>query len=343
MSIRIDKTIAKVSGSSNYMGDLAQITGNMNTIDKIFYLKQVEQIKSSYENAILKVLKEIEANEIIKKLEQAYVEIDLDKIYVEKEHKKSKTKKSNTKKTTFKIRLTPKDIYKSNWFKLLREIESSATEVYNQFSLEGKELGEKQLEIIAKNRDSVDVFKFYGKKITDENVCKAVIVCKKFVNKILEIILTPMYDCKGYIEKHWVDQINQAVGAEVQKQTGKNTITQSEIQQYLYTFILAKYRFNITESSEQFTSVLLKSISEYEVADLDAGRFLDVIENFKLDQIEGSEQLKQMAELAKDEMRKILSKENISPSEILKDVEKFLNVEEQQPVEEVEQITDDIF
>ena len=338
MSIRIDKTIAKVSGSSNYMGDLAQITGNMNTIDKIFYLKQVEQIKSGYENAILKVLKEIEANDIIKKLNQTYEELDLNKIYVEKEHKKSKTKK-----TKLKIRLTPKDIYKSNWFKLLREIESSATEVYNQFSLESKELGEKQLEIIAKNRDSVDVFKFYGKKITDENVCKAVIVCKKFVNKILEIILTPMYDCKGYIEKHWVDQINQAVGAEVQKQTGKNTITQSEIQQYLYTFILAKYRFNITESSEQFTSVLLKSISEYEVADLDAGRFLDVIENFKLDQIEGSEQLKQMAELAKDEMRKILSKENISPSEILKDVEKFLNVEEQQPVEEVEQITDDIF
>lgn len=336
MSIRIDKTIARVSGSTNYMKDLSQVTGNMNSIDKEFYLNQIAKIKTTYENGIVKVLEEIEANDIVEKLKKAYAELDLNKIYVKKEHKK-------TKKISMKIRLTPKDIYQSTWFKLLREIESSATEIFNQFSLEGKELGEKQQEIIAKNHDAVDVFKFYGKTITEDNVPKAVVICKKFTNNILEILLTPMYDCMGYIQKHWLDQINQAVGAEVQKKTGKNNITQDEIQKYLYTFILAKYRFDITGSSEQFTNALLKSISEYEVADLDAGRFLDVIENFNLDSINGSEQLKQMAELAKDEMRKILSKEDISPSEILKDVEKFLSVDEEPKKEEAEQITDDIF
>lgn len=338
MSIRIDKTIARVSGSANYMKDLAQVTGNMNTIDKAFYLKQVAQIRTTYENGILKVLNEIEAFDIVKKLNNAYKELDLTTVYIDKEHKKSKEKK-----ISHVVRLYPRDIYRSSWFKLLREVESSATEVFNQFALEGKDLKEKQLEIISKNRESVDIFKFFGKAITEQNVPKAVVVCKKFTNKILEILLTPMYDCMGYIQKHWLSQIDQAVGAQVQQKTGKNDITQAEIQKYLYTFVLAKYRFDITGSSEQFTNVLFKSINEYEVADLDAGRFLDVIDNFKLDQIQGSEQLKKMAELAKDEMRKIISNENISPSEILKDVEKFLNTEPEPKKEETEQVTDDIF
>lgn len=336
MSIRIDKTIARVSGSSDYMGDLAQITGHMTTINKEFYIKQISEVMTTYEKGIRLVLKEIEANDIVSKLDKAYEELNLSKLYEEKVHKKSK-------KVSMKLRLTPKDIYQSNWFKLLRQVESLATEVYNQFSLEGKDLKEKQLEIINKNRDSVETFTFYGKQITQPNVPKAIVICKKFINKILEIILTPMYDCMDYIKKHWVDQINQAVGAQVQKKTGKNEITQDEIQNYLYTFVLAKYRLDITGSTEHFTNVLLKSINEYEVASIDAARFLDVIENFKLDDIKGSEQLKQMAELAKDEMRKIIGKEDISPSEILKDIEKFLNVEPEEKPVETEQVTDDIF
>lgn len=338
MSIRIDKTIARVSGSTDYMKDLAQVTGHMNTIDKAFYLNQIGTIKTTYEKGIVMVLRKISADSILSKLEAAYRDLDLSKVYEEKEHKKSKTKK-----VSVKIRLTPKDIYRSEWFRLLREVESSAVEVYNQFSLEGKELGEKQKEIISKNADSVEAFKFYGKAITEENVAEAVVVCKKFTNKILEILLTPMYDCLGYIKKHWLEQINVAVGAQVQQKTGKSDITQDEIQKYLYTFMLAKYRFDITGSNDQFTNVLFKSINEYDVAELDAGRFLDVIENFKLDNIQGSEQLKQMAELAKEEMKKIIGNDNISPSEILKDIEKFLNSEPEVKEEETEQITDDIF
>lgn len=334
MRTKIDRVISKVSGSSDYMGDMARITGNIKTVDKEYYTQRLKMIDSTF-RVIQKELEiHIEHSSSLKQYlqmaDEQYKLLDILNPYSKQVNKKNK-------KIKYKLRLTPKALYESEWFKLVKKLETVSASLCQQFEIEKITIGEKQEKIFQENPDTVNAFKFFDLLITDPKVYQSVYISHTYINKILEIVLSPAYDAKKFIVNHWMPQIDEIIGSQVESE---QEMTRSDIQNFVYTFVLAKYRLDLTSNSEEFTKVLLQSMSETNIVDMDAGRFLNVIDNINLDKLDKKDNIYKFAEATKSEIQKIMNGEKINPTEILKDIEKILDDTQ---IEEVESDVEDIF
>lgn len=332
MRTKIDRVITRISGSSDYMGDMSRVTGNIETVDREYYTSQLKKL-IGIQGVIEKEFKQHDSSELTNLTRLFHNEYEL--LDLENPYKKRVNR--DTGKTRFKLQLTPKNIYESKWFEYLKRFESNATNVCNQFEIDGITIGPKQQEIINKNPSTVKAYKFYGLSIDNPEVYKTVWICKSYCNKAIEIILSPMYDAKRYIENHWLPQIDEILSSKIEDQ--KNA-TRKDIQGFVYTFVLAKYRLTLTSNSEEFTKILLQSMSENNIANMDAGRFCNIIDGINLDSLDKKENVYKFAEATKTEIQKIMNGEKVNPTEILQDIERILNTgaEEEEPTSDVEDI-----
>lgn len=334
MRTKIDKVITKVSGSSDYMSDMARITGNIKTVDKEYYTQRLNMINNTF-NVIQKELEIHEQNskslkQFIQIINEHYKTLDILNPYSKQVNKKSK-------KIKYKLRLTPQKLYESEWFQMIKKLETISASLCQQFEIDKITITEKQEKIFKENPDTVEAFKFFELLITDPKVYQSVYISHTYINKILEIVLSPAYDAKRFIVNHWMPQIDEIIGSKVESD---QEMTRSDIQNFVYTFVLAKYRLDLTSNSEEFTKVLLQSMSETNIVDMDAGRFLNVIDNINLDKLDKKDNIYKFAEATKSEIQKIMNGEKINPTEILKDIEKILDDTQ---IEEVESDVEDIF
>ena len=59
MRTKIDRVITRISGSSDYMGDMSKVTGNIETIDREYYTSQLKKLVG-IQNVIEKEFKQHE-------------------------------------------------------------------------------------------------------------------------------------------------------------------------------------------------------------------------------------------------------------------------------------------
>lgn len=323
---KIDHVITKVSGSNNYMNDLSSITGNIMTIDREYYLSQLQKIQMA--NAVIKKnildlyskTEEKELKQLVEVFEKKEKELNISNPYQQKVNNK-------TKKVKNILVLTPKKLYESNWFKFVREIETNCATLISQFEIENGEIQDKQREIFKNNPETLNSFLFYNLRMDNEDVYRTNYLLAKFANKVIEIVLSPAYDAEKFIRNHWMKQIDDVLS------NGKG-MERKEIQHMVYMFVLAKYRLSLTSDSEEFTKILLKTLDDSSIGNLDAARFLDIVEGIDLEKMDKKENVYKFAEGAKEEIKKILTTKNINPTEILKDIEKLINKEEEETKEE---------
>lgn len=344
MTTRIDKTISKFSGVKNYMEQLAMVTGNMNSLDETFYTDKMNCVKRTFELLIDEFKKvEIKTDDYVKKFEQKPI-CKLENIYID-------VVKKGKPKPKHKPRIRPQEIYDSEWFNIIKDIEKSSAEMIEQFQIESPNPTEKQLEIIKTNHNVVETYSFYGIHFDESNpdintkLTKIIYMSSKYSNMIIDTILTPMYDVHKFMDKHWMSQIDTTLGLELQKQK-QQPITTDDIKNYLYLFILTKYRLELTKSPEAFVNILTKSVDHETIGSTNPARFLNLLDTLKLDEIKDKNGIKKMTEIAKNEIKKITENKDIKPSEILKDIEELLNYgekedDETEPAEEQEK--DDVF
>lgn len=336
-STKIDRVITRVSGSTDYMGDISKITGNINTVDKEYYMSRLKIVENTF-NVIIKELqthanKSETLDEFAELLLNQYNILELQAPY-------KKRTNNNGGKVRYKLRLSPRNIYESMWFTNLRNLETTAASLTEQFDIEGIKITDKQEKIFKEQPELVRVYTFYDLPLTDPTVYQTVYICHRYTNKILEIILSPAYDAKNYIVNHWLPQIDEIIGSKIESE---EDMTRSDIQNFVYTFVLAKYRLDLTSNSEEFTKVLLQSMSENNIAEMDAGRFLNIIEGINLDKLDKKENIYKFAEATKTEIQKIVSGEKVNPSEILKDIERILDTGAEDDIEEATSEVEDIF
>ena len=337
MRTKIDRVITKVSGSSDYMGDMAKITGNIKTVDKEYYIQRLNIIDKTFKVIDNELKLHVDNSKSLKQFHQMLNE-NYDKLEILNPYSKHVNKKSQ--KVKYKLRLAPKNIYESEWFKLMKTLETSAASLCQQFEIDKIKIEEKQEKIFKENPDTVNAFKFFDLLVTDPKVYQTIFITHSYINKILEIVLSPAYDAKKFIINHWLPQIDEIIGSKIQSE---EEMTRSDIQNFVYTFVLAKYRLELTSDSEEFTKVLLQSMSETNIIDMDAGRFLNIIDNINLDKLDKKDNVYKFAEATKTEIQKIMSGEKLNPTEILKDIENILNTGAVEEVETVESDVEDIF
>ena len=351
MSIQIQSAIGKATGIKNYTDVLAKVTGNIMSIDKSTYVNEINKIKSMYEKCLLPEIKNLSQKHAAD-ITVLYTDLDLNTLTV------TKKRKSGRVSTNWRIR--PKDIYDSKWFRQLREYENSATTFCKQFHITSAKVSEETKEIVKTNPGAVKAFKILGRSISEDiefntttnesvNVVKSAFVIMEFMKKLTEIILTPMYDVKSFMKKHWLPQIDQVLNLKVLEETGKNIITSEDIHQYLYSYVVLEYRLAITGSTAEATKIIMDTLSMTDSDKLSPSNLATVVENFKLDEMENNGNIKKFTALAVEELKKIGENEDISPEEIIKNIEKIFaesdkptDVEVPKP-EEPENLPEDVF
>lgn len=345
MSIQIQKVVGKATGITNYNEILARVTGHIMSIDKDTYFNAIKKIKLMYENCLTPVIKSLN-EKTFETLQTQYKKLNLNELTV------VKIKKSG--KTTTNWRIKPQDIYNSEWFKTLREIENGATNFCKQFSITRAGFSDETKKIIQENPNTVKTFKLLGRRINEDveydkdsklKIVEAGYIIVQYCKKITEIILTPMYDVKTYMKNHWINQINDVLNLNIKEETDKTDITIDDIQDYLYSYMLLEYRLNITGSTSEATKIIMNTLSVTDSEKFSASSLATVIDRFNLENISGSSNIKRFAQLTSQELRKIGENKNISPEEILQDLDKIFNLDEEEVKEKKteEDLPEDIF
>ena len=337
----IDKAINNVSGSANYMKDMEYIVGNVFTIDKPFYISQLKRVKGTY-TLIMNNTKNIN-HKFFKEFAANWTKLDIDHAYKKVTNKK-------TGKTKEKLSVTPKDIISSQWFSQLRQLDVIITNLIDQFKIESADMSDETTKIINQNPNTVDAFKFFGRKISEEGIHQIVFVLNKFVKDVFEVLLNPMYDYQKYIVNHWLPQIDAVVSARANKNPELKGLKTEDTQKYVGLFAKAKYRLGLMESTNgintnDFTKVFLDVIGESEIANLDAARFMDILDTIDVSSIDKTGKLQQTLELTKLNIEKAKdSKFNLE--EVVKDFETIINMgneEEQEATAPAVSTVEDIF
>lgn len=348
----LDKTIVKFSGAKNYMDQLAQITGHMTDINEEFYNKQIHVVKSTFKS-IMTELEKYTAREMqtfIKNTKEHYTTLNLDELYHDVLNVRSKRSK-NPPKLQHKVRITPKDIYASAWFKDMVELEKNAADIVGEFDISSNKMSEAHKKIVETDPGLINSFKFYGIEVDTDEVTKSVFVTSKFINKIIEIILTPMYDVRAKMDKNWLPRINDVLGVELKNKLGDRAkdvpITEEDIKDYVYTFLLTKYRLDVTGNVGDFTKTLMSTLDSSIVSNANPARFINLMDNLKIDEIENSRGVKKIVELARSELVKISENKDMKPSDLLNDINTILSygeeIEKEEQEEKKDQVEEDIF
>jgi hypothetical protein len=340
---RLDKTIVKFSGAKNYMDQLAQVTGHMNSIDENFYTQQIGIVKTTYLSIIKELNKYVKdsgiLSDFITLIETEYKKLNLNVLYHDVV---KKAKKNKAERKQHKVRITPKDIYESKWFKMIVELEKTSADLIGQFEIESNKMSDAHKKIIETEPIIINTHTFYGIKINNDNITGSIFVTSKFINKVIEILLTPMYDVKSHMDKNWLPQIDEVLGVELKKKLGDKVkdvpITQEDIKNYVYTFLLTKYRLELTGNTGEFAKTLMKSLDSSVIGSCNPARFINLIDGLKLDEVENNKGVKKVVELARKELIKVSEHQDIKPAELLNDINEILsygdNEEEEKENEE---------
>ena len=286
MTTQIRQVIAKVTGEENFEKHLSVITGHVQTIDKEFYKSAIDKVQTFFERFILpEILKlsELEAANI----DKLYRKLDLNKLYVDKQKKGGKVIQ--------KLRLRPKDIYESDWFKRLREIETSGVKFCKQFNITKLGMTDQVKEVVNNNLSGARLFKFLGRTILEDctysgtgelKVIAGAFAIREFCKKITEIILSPMYDVHKYMENHWQDQISKVLNTKLAAEVpDKPYISDDDVRGILYDYVLFTYRLELTGSPAELTKILKKNMKFSQLEDITASQLATIVEKFNLESV----------------------------------------------------------
>lgn len=334
---KLEQAINSVSGSKDYMNEMSQIIGNINTIQKEYYQHKIKRIKTMYGEIeqyldTIRPLTNPASVEIIDSLKEHYIKLNLNQLYVKKVTKRSKDGKEKPKDIKEKINIRPKDIIESGWFKKMRDLEIKTAAIKQQFKIESPTMSEDTKEIIREDYNAVVTFKFLNLTIdaviNDITVAAIVYHINKHCNDIFNILYEPMYDYKKYIQTHWLSQIDTILSSndKIKSQlTEKNRgpLTREEAQNYVGLFAKAKYRLGLLDNAADFTKVFFDVLGEADIANLDASRFMDIIGNLDVKEIDKTGKLQQTLELTKNNISK-LGTDDFKFEDIVKDFEQII-------------------
>lgn len=292
---KIDKIICKYSGSKNYMDQLAKVTGHIFNVNREYYTAQIKNVKSCYQ-VIISELNKYHTEQLdtfVIKISKAYKKINLDLLFHDVIKKQ---------KTVNKVRIYPKDIYNSEWYRLLNELGKKITDVVEQFNIKQEECTSEQKELM-KDQNFIDSFRFMDIKIDNKDITKSIYIISKFLDKITDIILTPMYNVQKYINEHWLDEIDNAFNL---KTAGINQpLTQEEIKEYLVNFVNIKYRMDITGNAADLTKILMNNVDLNKLNDLEPSKFINIIDGIKGEYVNNNKNIKKMIDIVKEKVNDI--------------------------------------
>lgn len=309
----IDRGIAEITGIQDYMSELAKVTGHINSIDVEFYTKQLANITKAHHLIIREADKFIETHAgnafvaLRDSLVAAWKNLDLAHA-INREYRRKKT----DTKTSVHVVIKPADIYRSQWFGIIKEAETAANKLCEEFDMFVYLSQEDFDKMHSTHYDSIEIYQFYGLKLNTIEACHLVSTFHRYLNKVIEIVLTPAYDCKAKIAKKWDGRFDKMFV----KQIGADAPTE-DIQKIVYNFVIAKYRLGLTGSTAQFEKIFLDIVPNDDIAELNSARYLNLIDSIDLSEFDKNDKIRMFAQSAKDAIHELMSGERVNAQAVI--------------------------
>ena len=277
----IDSQIDKITGQSDYMAQLKAITGNIFDIDKDYLKVQIQKILQ-YEKLLLPCLINYLGESHPKCIEYSQLSSSLDiagtiKQIIKKGSKKSKKehKKKDRVVEIIDHSLIGKDMLNHPWFLFIKETEFKSDDLLNSFDTSSFENVK-----IAYQTDPglLDIKVLYGVPIGTSAQLSALKSINKITKEIIDIYTRPMYDIKKKIINNWSKLHN------VFRDEGMT----DNIQNILVSFIVCKYRCEITGNSKYYMTVFKEVVEDGKLGDIEGSRFIRFIDSIDLGMLTNS-------------------------------------------------------
>ena len=315
-----DDLIKNITGSSDYMKELARVTGNIDSIN-MDYFRNRNNENIEHDTVIRSGMKRLE-NEETRNYFTLSIENDFHKAFVTKKNKR-KTKKIDDK---FK----PKIFIKSAFFKLIKAIEKKCNMLFEAYDVDIDNPSIKPVnEVLKSNPDLMDVKNFFGYKFSTDEDVNIMVGIKKAAHGIIYNYMLPMYDVKATMDRNWsiLEPMFKA----------NPTVPLGEVKDMLYLFVVAKYRCEITNNNKYYMKLFMDVINknnsgnnsglpeENVIAQMDPARFLELLDNINLDSIGEKQAVYNFAMRSKDVISRIANrKDNETMDDILEDINRIL-------------------
>lgn len=322
-----DRIIQNITGSKDYLKELEKVTGNIMTIDKKFFNDVITKCMDSDINIriVLMSIKQEMNNEfdLAKEFFTKSIDIDYNKAIITEKKKNGKIKKYIN--PVFR----PEKFIKSEYFKLLKQLEKTANRMIEAYGLT-----EESLQNVLKTQpDLPEVKNFFGYKPKNMSELGHIISIQHNAATIIENYMKPLYDIKSIIEKNWhlLDPLFKKVGGSITVENYE--ISQQEVKDMLYLFIVAKYRCTITDNNKYYVKLFMnvlnkgedEEVSQSSLGKMDAARFLELLDTINLENIDKKQNVYKFAEKSKSIIKKIVNKkEGDSTEDIMKEIESVM-------------------
>lgn len=315
-----DELIKNITGSKDYMKELAKVTGNIESID-MEYFKLKNSANINHDNVIRSGMKKLENEET-----RNYFTLSIENDF----HNAITTKKNKRKSKIVDERFTPKVFIKSAFFKLIKKIEKTCNMLFEAYSINKAAPSMKEVnETLKTNPDLMDVKNFFGYKLeTDEDV-NTLVKIQESTHGIIHNYMLPMYDVKATMDRNW------KLLSPMFKANGEIPI--AEVKDMLYLFVVAKYRCEITANTKHYMKLFMDLINrnnadgkselpeENVIAKMDPARFLELLDNIDFESISEKKSVFEFATKSKDIISRIANKKpNEKMEDILADIQKVL-------------------
>ena len=354
----VDAKINEISGQQNYMESLSKVTGDMFQIDMVMYKDVIINCNKCDFN-LYELSKRFLHSKYIdnqgKELFTAFMKekeaFDLGNSTFTTVVRKSK-KSDKPDKEVIANKHAPKDVVKSNWFKLVREIEKSAKNYLNHMFGIGKydkdNITETQFQEALEADPSLEATStFFGIPITheDDKMFTNVAIAYKCARKIINTFMDPMYNVRKTIEKNYgiIEKVFRSKA--IQTSSDKTGINCAEdIINILHKFIVAKYRVDISSNNKHYSKLFRLLIDDTAAADVDGAKFLNIMDSINLEQLNKDSTTYKFAASAREIISNIVRNDGVDATEITEHIDAILNPEaapaheEPKVVEELEDI-----
>ena len=332
-----DALIQNITGSKNYVKELEKVTGNIEMIDMNYF----KNINKSNMDADYNIRKLLTMPDISISKEFFTLSIAQDFIHAIETHElKSKKSKKTKVKQIIAERFKPKQFINSDYFKIVKRIEKTCNNLIESYSSNNKFNIESVNNIIKTNPELMETKNLFGKKLLTEDDCNIVTELKKHCHIIIDNYMLPMYDLRNTMIRNW--HVLDPLFSKGNMKVKDITISQNEVQDMLYLFMIAKYRCTITENNKYYVKLFMKLINnvttdnnvdsnnyvesaESSIGKMDAARFLELLDTINFDAIDKKQTVYKFASQAKNIISKIVNKkEGESMENIMSEVTELL-------------------
>ena len=329
-----DNLIKNITGSSDYMKELAKVTGNIDSIDMdYFILKNTANI--NHDAVIRSCMKKLDNEET-----RNYFELSIANDF----HNAITRKKNKRRSKIVDIRFKPKTFIKSAFFKIIKKIEKTCNRLFEAYNIDKSKPSMAEInEVLKTNPELMEVKNFFGYKLTTDEDVKTLVTLQESAHGIIHNYMLSMYDVKATMDKNW------GILTPMFKANGDLPI--GEIKDMLYLFMVAKYRCENTDNTKHYMKLFMDVINksnngdnadnlpeENVIAKMDPARFLELLDNIDFEAIAGKKSVFEFATKSKDIISRIANrKEGEKMEDILNDIKDVLSeTNKEEPEEKLE-------